>query len=129
MSSTVEAKGDGREGTVNQTDAALPEGRGMNTTLEPHSSDFLFIFSALFVAALVHTEPEIMALLQVGCRDSLLWAVTLILWEVQIYPKKLSQPVHPTWMKAPIPTGQPITSLPILSRALGLQNLQRQNQS
>lgn len=49
--------------------------------------------------------------------------------EVQIYPKKLSQPVYPTWMKTAIPTGQPITSLPILSRALGLQNLQGQNQS
>lgn len=48
---------------------------------------------------------------------------------VQIYPKKLSQPVHPTWMKAAIPTGQPITFLPLLSRALGLQNLQGQNQS
>lgn len=74
MSSTVEAKGDGREGTINQTDAALPEGRGMNTTLEPHSSGLLFIFSAV-----VHTGPEIMACLQVGCRDSLLWAATLIL--------------------------------------------------
>lgn len=51
------------------------------------------------------------------------------LGEVQIYPKKLSQLVHLTWVKALIPTGQPITSLPIMSRALGWQNPQGQNQS
>lgn len=71
----MEAKGDGREGIVNQTDAALPEGRGMNTTLEPHSSGLFFIF----FSAVVHTGPEIMACLQVGCRDSSLWTATLIL--------------------------------------------------
>lgn len=73
----MDAKGDSREGTVNQTDAALPEGRGMNTTLEPHSSAF-----SLFFSAMVHTGPEIMACLQVGCRDSLLWAVTQSFREV-----------------------------------------------
>lgn len=47
MSSTVEAKVDFEEDNVNQTDAALPEGRDLHVTLEPHISGILLFFILL----------------------------------------------------------------------------------
>jgi hypothetical protein len=47
VSSTVEAKVDCEEDNVNQTDAALPEGRGIHVTLEPHLSGILLFFILL----------------------------------------------------------------------------------